>query len=99
MYAVVRTYAGQGVSELFEALGQRHDEIQALFVREVQGFVSYTAVQTGADSGTTITVCQDQSGAEESSRVAAGWVAENLSTAGVNAPSVAGGTAVAYFAA
>jgi hypothetical protein len=98
MDAVVRSYAGQGTSELFDALGQRHEEIRDLLVRDVQAFVSYTAVQTGPDSGTTITVCQDQAGAEESSRVAGSWVTANLATS-VDAPTVAGGSAVAYFAA
>ena len=96
MYAVVRSYAGQGASELFDALGQRHEEIRELFVRDVQGFVSYTAVQTGSDSGTTITVGNDQAGAEESSRIAARWVTENLATSG-EAPTVSGGSAVAHF--
>jgi hypothetical protein len=98
MYAVVRSYAGNGASELFDALGQRHEEIRELFVRDVQGFVSYTAVQTGPDKGTTVAVCQDQAGAEESSRVAAGWVAANLATSGA-APTVSGGSAVAHFTA
>jgi hypothetical protein len=100
MYAVVRSYAGNGASELFDALGQRHEEIRELFGRDVQGFVSYTAVavQAGPDSGTTVTVCQDQAGAEESSRVAASWVAANLATSGA-APTVSGGSAVAHFTA
>jgi hypothetical protein len=98
MYAVVRSYAGNGASELFDALGQRHEEIRELFVSDVQGFVSYTAVQTGPDSGTTVTVCQDQAGAEESSRIAASWVAANLATSGA-APTVSGGSAVAHFTA
>jgi len=96
MYAVIRSYAGNGASELFDALGQRHEEIKGLFVRDVKGFVSYTAVQTGPDSGTTVTVCQDQAGAEESSRVAASWVAANIATTGA-APTVSGGSAVAHF--
>ena len=98
MYAAVRSYAGPGASELFELLGQRQDEIKDLFTRDVEGFVSYTAVQTGPDSGTTVTVCQDQAGAEESSRVAASWVAANLATSGA-APTVSGGSAVAHFTA
>jgi hypothetical protein len=98
MYAVVRNYAGSGASELFDALGQRHDEIRELFVNDVPGFISYAAVQTGPDSGTTVTVCQDQAGAEESSRVAAAWVAANLAASGA-APTVSAGTAVACFTA
>jgi hypothetical protein len=98
MYAVVRSYAGHGSSEVFDALGDRHEEIRELFVRDVPGFVSYTAVRTGPDSGTTVTVCQDQAGAEESSRVAASWVTANLATTGA-APTVSGGSAVAHFTA
>jgi len=98
MHAVVRSYAGQGASELFDALGQRREEIRDLFIRDVKGFVSYTAVQTGPDSGTTVTVCEDEAGAEESSRVAASWVTANLSTSG-NPPTGSAGSAVAYFTA
>jgi hypothetical protein len=98
MYAAVRSYAGPGASELFELLGQRQDEIKDLFTRDVEGFVSYTAVQTGPDSGTTVTICHDQAGAESSSRIAAGWVTTNLTASG-NPPTVSGGSAVAYFAA
>jgi len=98
MYAVVRSYAGSGASELFDALEQRHEEIRELFLRDVQGFVSYTAIQTEPDSGTTVTVCQDQAGAEESSRIAADWVAANLAVSGA-APTVSGGSAVAHFTA
>lgn len=96
MYAVIRSYSGPGATEIFDALEQRHGEIRELFVRDVQGFVSYTAVHTGADSGTTITVCQDEAGAEESSRVAARWVSENLATS-ADAPTVSGGSVVAHF--
>jgi len=97
MYATVRSYSGPGAAELFEQLARRQDEIRELFIR-VEGFVSYTAVQTGPDSGTTVTVCRDHAGAEESTRIAAGWVATNLS-AGGNPPTVSGGIAVAHFTA
>ena len=30
MYAVVRTYSGQGASELFDLLGQREEDVKAL---------------------------------------------------------------------
>jgi hypothetical protein len=96
MYAVIRSYSGPGATEIFDALEQRHEEIRELFVRDVKGFVSYTAVTTGPDSGATITVCQDQAGTEESSRVAAKWVAENLATS-VEPPTVSGGSVVAQF--
>jgi hypothetical protein len=94
MYAVVRTYAGQGASELFDLLGQREEDVKAL-IGGVPGFVSYAAVRSG-DGGVTVTVCEDKSGTDESSRRAAEWVKENLSTT-ADAPAIAEGTTVLHF--
>ena len=60
MYAVVRTYSGQGASELFDLLGQREEDVKAL-ISEVPGFVNYAAVRSG-DGGVTVTVCEDKAG-------------------------------------
>jgi hypothetical protein len=46
MYAVVRSYSGQGASELFDQLEQRNEEIKDL-IGGVPGFVSYTAGRKG----------------------------------------------------
>jgi hypothetical protein len=94
MHAVVRTYSGQGASELFDALGQREEDVKAL-ISGVPGFVSYTAVREG-DGGVTTTVCEDEAGTDESSRRAAAWVAENLSSA-VPAPAITEGDTVLQF--
>ena len=40
MYAVVRTYSGQGASELFDLLAQREKDVEAI-ISEVPGFVNY----------------------------------------------------------
>ena len=77
MYAVVRTYSGQGASELFDLLGQREEDVKAL-ISGVPGFVNYAAVRSG-DGGVTVTVCEDKTGADESCRRAAQWVSENVS--------------------
>lgn len=95
MYLVVRSYSGPGASELFDLLGERHDEVRDL-ISGVPGFVSYAAARTGDDSGVTATVCQDKAGTDESSRRAAEWVKENVSTAGT-VPTISEGTAVAQF--
>jgi hypothetical protein len=42
------------------------------------GFVQYHAVRSG-EALTTITICQDKAGTDESSRRAAAWVKQNLS--------------------
>ena len=43
MYAVVRTYSGKGATELFDALGQREEDVKAL-ISGVPGFVNYVAL-------------------------------------------------------
>ena len=94
MHAVVRTYSGQGASELFDLLGQREEEVKAL-IGGVPGFVNYAAVRTGA-GGVTVTVCEDKAGTDESTRRAAGFVEENLGTR-VSAPAVTEGDTVLQF--
>ena len=94
MHAVVRSYSGQGVSELFDQLEQRNDEIKEL-IGGVPGFVSYTAFRSG-DGGSTVTVCQDKTGTDESARRAAEWVKENIS-ATASPPVITEGGTVSYF--
>ena len=94
MHAVVRSYSGQGASELFDLLGQREEDVKAL-ISGVPGFVSYVAVRSG-DGGVTVTVCEDEAGTDESSRRAAGWVAENLS-ATASPPAITQGDTVLHF--
>jgi hypothetical protein len=94
MYVVIRSYSGQGASELFDLLGQREADVKSL-ISGVPGFLSYTAVRTG-DDGTTVTICQDKAGTDESSRRAAEWVKENVNTT-VNPPVVTEGSTVLQF--
>jgi hypothetical protein len=94
MYAVVRTYSGQGASDLFDLLGEREQDVKAL-ITGVPGFVNYAAVRSG-DGGTTVTVCEDKAGADESSRRAAEWVRENLGAA-ANPPVMTEGDTLLQF--
>jgi hypothetical protein len=95
MYVVVRSYSGQGASELFDLLGQTEEEIKSL-IGGVPGFVSYAAFRSGGDAGMTVTICQDKTGTDESSRRAAEWVKENVSTTG-NPPVITEGSTVLQF--
>ena len=95
MYVVVRSYSGPGASELFDLLGQREEEIKSL-IGGVPGFVSYAAFRSGGDAGMTVTVCQDKTGTDESSRRAAEWVKENVTTTG-NPPVITEGSTVLQF--
>jgi hypothetical protein len=94
MHAVVRTYSGQGASELFDLLAQREQDIRDL-IGGVPGFVSYAAVRDG-DGGVTVTVCQAKEGTDESSRRAAAWVKDNVSTT-VDPPTITEGDTVLQF--
>ena len=94
MYAVVRSYSGEGASELFDQLEQRNEDVNDL-IGGVPGFVSYTAFRSG-DGGVTVTVCQDKTGTDESSRRAAEWVKENVS-ATANPPVITEGSTVVQF--
>lgn len=94
MYAVVRTYSGQGASELVDLLGQRQEEVEDL-ISGVPGFVNYAALRSG-DGGVTVTVCEDKAGTDESSRRAAEWVKENVSAA-ADPPAITEGDTVLQF--
>jgi hypothetical protein len=95
MYVVVRSYSGPGASELFDLLGQREQDVKDL-IGGVPGFVSYAAFRSGGDSGMTVTVCQDKAGTDESSRRAAEWVKQNVSTTG-SPPATTEGNTVLQF--
>ena len=94
MYVVVRSYSGDGASELFDVIAQRGEEVKEI-ITGVPGFVTYAALRTDG-GGMTVTVCQDKDGTDESSRRAADWVRENA-TSSVNPPEIAEGETVLQF--
>lgn len=94
MHVVIRSYSGQGASDLFDALAQREEEVKSV-ISTVPGFVSYEAFRTDG-GGHTVTTCQDKAGAEESSRRAAEWVKENIGVP-VDAPRITEGDTVLHF--
>ena len=96
MYAVVRSYSGQGASEVFDLVESRAEDVKAL-LGGVPGFVSYAALRSG-DGGVTVTVCEDEAGTDESSRRAAEFVKENISTT-VDPPEITKGSTVLQFSA
>ena len=94
MHVVVRSYSGEGASELFDLLEQRESEIKEL-IGGVPGFSSYHAFRSG-DGGMTVTVCDDKAGTDESSKRAADWVGENVSGS-IGAPQITEGDTVLDF--
>ena len=95
MYVVVRSYSGAGASELFDLIEQSEQEIREL-ISGVPGFTTYAAFRSG-DGGTTVTVCQDKAGTDESSNRAAAWIKENASETSVSPPEITEGSTVLQF--
>jgi hypothetical protein len=93
MYASVRTYAGN--RDLADTLAAREDEVRQV-VADINGFRAYYLLKTG-DGTTSISVFDDQAGAEESNRAAAAWLAENLPDLNIAPPQVTAGEAVIDF--
>ena len=87
MYASVRTYPGN--AGLADALAEHEDEIRQV-IGGINGFKAYYLVK-GEDATTSVSVFADQTGAEESNRAAAAWLAENLPDLGVAPPQVTAG--------
>jgi hypothetical protein len=91
-YAAVRRY--EGVVEPVEA-GRRVAEGFVPIIEEIPGFVRYYWIDAGGGVMVSASVFEDQAGAEESTRRAASWVAENLAELLPNAPQVTAGEVVA----
>ena len=91
MHAVVRRYSGQGASQLFDELDQNRSEVERV-IRGVPGLVQYAVIRT-ADGGLSVTICQDKAGTDESVRIAADWIRQNVK-AQANPPEVTEGDIV-----
>ena len=87
MYATVRSY---GPSDLVAQLRQHQDAVNSL-MGTVTGFRAYYIVETNDGGAVSVTVCDDQAGAEESNAVAAGWIRDNLGGASIPAPTISAG--------
>jgi len=85
MYATIRIYGD--AAGLADAVAEHKAEIVDL-LREIDGFRSYHIVKTGPASATSISVYDDQAGAEASTQVARDWVAANLADLSISAPQV-----------
>jgi heme-degrading monooxygenase HmoA len=88
MYATVRNYAGP--QEFGDELVKRQDEVKSL-IQGISGFRAYYLIKTDQGGVVTVSVYDDQAGAEESTRTAAEWVRTNLPDMGVDPPQVSSG--------
>ena len=88
MYVVVRRYSG--ASALVDAMVQGAQAVRDL-ISTVPGFQAYYAVRTGSGGVTTVTVCDDKAGTDESTRRAAAWVGANVAGGAIAPPEVSEG--------
>ena len=88
MYATIRIY--DHAEGLADAVAEHKAEIVGLF-HEIEGFRSYHIVKTGPASAVSLTVYDDQAGAEASTGIARDWIAANLGGLSIDAPQVLGG--------
>jgi hypothetical protein len=93
MYAVIRAYTGN--SELADALVEHQEEVRQV-IGGISGFKAYYVLRL-AEGTSTISVFENQEGAEESSGAAAAWLRENLADLNVQAPYVTAGEVVLGF--
>ena len=69
-----------------DELVKRQDEIMSV-LRPIRGFHAYYLIKTN-DGVTTVTVCDDRAGVDESNRLVAGWLKDKLPTFTTKAPEV-----------
>ncbi len=93
MYASVRRY--EGVTDPTEA-GRRTAEGFVPLIKDVPGFVAYHFADAGGGVMTSMSVFEDQSGAEESNKREGEWDAENLAELMPNPPEITAGEVVAH---
>jgi hypothetical protein len=77
MHAVVCAYTGPNAAQFIDALERRKADVERL-ASAIDGFVSYLLVRTG-EGGTSVSVYQTKSGADESSRRTADFVENTMS--------------------
>ena len=93
MYIVIRTWESAGA--VADAIQERQQEVTEL-ISGVPGFVAYYATRSG-ETLTTVTVCEDSSGTQESTRLAGEWVRKNVAGASIGAPKVTEGETILNF--
>jgi hypothetical protein len=94
MYAAVRKYkiAPGAVNTLMQRVQKGFVPI----ISQVPGFVAYYALDSGNDTVTSISVFDDQAGAEASTRAAADWIRQNMAELVQGAPEITAGDVLIY---
>ena len=91
MHAVIRRY--EGVKSVDEAVRRVEQGLQPL-IQQVPGYVAYWGIDAGDGVVASISVFQDQKGAEEATQRVRSWVQENVAELFPNPPQVTVGEVV-----
>jgi hypothetical protein len=87
MYAAIRTYQTSDAREV----ARRANRGFVPIVSGTPGFVAYYIVDGGEGTVASVSIFEDRAGADESTRRAAEWVADNLAELAVCGPEVLAG--------
>ena len=89
MYTSIRRYNVKPDST--DEVIQRAEKGLVPIVSKAPGFLTYDLVNTGHNTLTTISTFEDRVGAEQSNKLAEGWVKDNLSSLVTEPPMILGG--------
>ncbi len=94
MFASIRRYpvTSGAVDELLKRVNEGFVSI----ISQAPGFVAYYAPDAGNDVVASVSVFQDQAGADESNRMAADWVRQEIASLMAGPPEITAGAVKAY---
>jgi heme-degrading monooxygenase HmoA len=89
MYASIRRY--KTTPGRVDELVQRVNQGFVPLVSRAPGFVGYFVLDAGSDVVASVSIFQDEAGAEESNRLAADWVRANIASLFEGPPEITAG--------
>ncbi len=94
MYTAIRQYkTNPGAAA---EIGRLVEEGFLPIISKAPGFVAYYALDTGNDTVVSVSVFQNQAGSEESNRLAADWVKQNIASLFAGPPEVIDGEIIVH---
>ena len=90
MYASVRRYGTSSAKEVTERVKEGFVPI----ISQGPGFVAYYAIDSGDGVWTSVSIFETQAGAEESNRMAADWIKQNVASLLSGSPEITAGELV-----
>ena len=94
MYASIRRYkTSPGAAA---EIAQRVNQGFVPIISQAPGFVAYYVVDAGNDLVASVSLFQNQAGSEESNRMAAGWIKENIASLFSGPPEITAGAVTVH---